>query len=425
MLTTLPAARSPFSLSRLEEIARTSQLVVRNSRKFSPAHFLFILLKSACSGQASFNQLAMSLEKTGLPAMSKQGVHKRINRRAVAFLLGVVKELLENHSADALVEFERAGFNRILVEDSSTLRLPKSNAELFPAHGNANGTTAGVKCNLCYDMLSQNPVSFELYRATEQDRAIGKETLVHARKGDLIMRDMGYFDLREFTYLESVGAYWLTRLPLTVNLVISSGEALETCLEKASGNEIDREVVVGKLEHRCRLVAVRADKQTAEKRRRERRAKAKELGKTASRAALIRDGWHLMLTNLPTERINVDTLAKLYRARWAIEIQFRAWKQSLQMSAALNRRSNKWHLEALVISAMIVALMGLKQMAVYARKVSLEKLSPEKIADWISGDILTKQSIVHLFTDPPDLRHVQRDTRLRKSAVNQGLRALS
>ena len=425
MLTTLPTARSPFSISRLEKIARNSQLVVRNSRKFSPAHFLFILLKSVCSGKASFNQLAMSLEKRGLPAMSKQGVHKRINRYAVSFLLGVVKELLTNHSADVLAEFESAGFTRILVEDSSTLRLPKTNAELFPAHGNGSGTTAGVKCNLCYDMLSQNPVSFDLYCATEQDRVIGKETLAQARKGDLVMRDMGYFDLSEFSYLEGVGAYWFTRVPLSVNLVSSSGDTLEACLENASGNEMDCEVVAGKEGHRCRLVAVRADKQTTEKRRRERRAKARELGKNASRAALIRDGWHLMLTNLPTERISVGTLAKLYRARWAIEIQFRAWKQSLQMSSALNRRSNKWHLEALVISAMIVALMGLKQMAIYARKISLEKLSPEKMADWISEDILMQKSIANLLTDPPDLRHVQRDVRLSKSTVNQGLAALS
>jgi len=271
-------------------------------------------------------------------------------------------------------------------------------------------------------MLSQKPISFDLHRATEQDRVIGKETLAHARKGDLVLRDMGYFDLSEFAYLEGIGACWFTRVPLTVNLVTSAGESLEKLLESASGNEIDREVLVGQVGHRCRLVAVRADQQTTEKRRRERRKKARESGKTASRAALIRDGWHLMLTNLPAEQISVATLAELYRARWAIEIQFRAWKQSTRMTSTLNRKSNKWHIEALVISSMIVAL---KQMALYARKVSLEKLSPEKIADWIAEDILTRKSIGSLLTDPPDLRHVLRDTRRRKSTVIQGLVALS
>ena len=364
----------------------------------------------------------MSLGVGGAFSISKQALHKRINRYAVAFLLGVVKDLLTNHSAHVLAEFKSSGFTRILVEDSSTLRLPKSNADLFPAHGNASGQTAGVKCNLCYDMLSQKPISFDLHRATEQDRVIGKETLAHARKGDLVLRDMGYFDLSEFAYLEGIGACWFTRVPLTVNLVTSAGESLEKLLESASGNEIDREVLVGQVGHRCRLVAVRADQQTTEKRRRERRKKARESGKTASRAALIRDGWHLMLTNLPAEQISVATLAELYRARWAIEIQFRAWKQSTRMTSTLNRKSNKWHIEALVISSMIVAL---KQMALYARKVSLEKLSPEKIADWIAEDILTRKSIGSLLTDPPDLRHVLRDTRRRKSTVIQGLVALS
>ncbi len=105
------------------------------------------------------------------------------------------------------------------------------------------------------------------------------------------------------------------------------------------------------------------------------------MGKTAISAALARDGWHLMLTNLPTERIGVATLAGLYRSRRAVEIQFRAWKQSMHIAAALNRKSNKWHIEALVYGSMIVALMGLKQMAIFASQVGLAVLSPEKIMD--------------------------------------------
>jgi len=58
------------------------------------------------------------------------------------------KDLLADHSADVLAEFKSSGFTRILVEDSSTLRRPKANADLFPAHRNASGSTAGVKCNL-------------------------------------------------------------------------------------------------------------------------------------------------------------------------------------------------------------------------------------------------------------------------------------
>ena len=367
----------------------------------------------------------MSLGGLATLGMSKQAVHKRFNKFAIAFLLQVISDLLTNHCSDALDEFSRSGFKRILVEDSTTLRLPKANAELFPAHGNSSGSTAGVKCDLCYDLLSQQPIAFDLHRATEQDRTIGKETLALARKDDLLLRDMGYFDLSEFAYLEGIGAFWFTRLPLTVNLVSTSEISLETLLKNALGNQIDMDVFVGEVRHKCRLVAVRADKQTAEKRRRDRRSKAHELGKTASSAALERDGWHLMLTNLPPERISVATLAGLYRSRWAVEIQFRAWKQSVHIATALNRKSSKWHIEALVCGSMIVALIGLKQMAIYARQVGLAILSPEKIMDWITTDILGRKDPEELAADPPELRYVQRDVRTRKSTVIQGIAALS
>ncbi len=357
--------------------------------------------------------------------MTRQGVFKRVNKFAVAFLIQVISDLLSNHSADVLEEFSRSGFKRILVEDSSALRIPEANAKLFPAHGNANGSTAGVKCDLCYDLLSGQPVSFDLHRATEQDRTIGKETLALARKDDLFLRDMGYFDLSEFAYLEGIGAFWFTRVPLSVNLVSVTEIPLEKLLENARGNQIDVEVFAGGVRHKCRLVAVRADKQTAGKRRRERHKKARQLGKTASSAAVARDGWHLMLTNLPTERIGVATLAGLYRSRWAVEIQFRAWKQSLHIAAALNRKSNKWHIEALVYGSMIVALMGLKQMAIFASQVGLAVLSPEKIMDWITGDIPSCKNIEKIAAIPPDLDHVRRDVRDRKSTVIQGLAALS
>ena len=43
-----------------------------------------------------------------------------------------------------------------------------------------------------------------------------------------------------------------------------------------------------------------------------------------------------MLTNLSREQADVSQLAAIYRARWAVEIQFRAWKQALNLGKALN-----------------------------------------------------------------------------------------
>ncbi len=42
---------------------------------------------------------------------------------------------------------------------------------------------------------------------------------------------------------------------------------------------------------------------------------------------------------------------------------------------------------------MIVALMGLKQMAIFTSQVGLAVLTPEKIVDWITDDIPSCKNI--------------------------------
>ncbi len=65
-------------------------------------------------------------------------------------------------------------FGRVLVQDSSQQKLPKSNHEHFPAHGNGKSVTAGVKVDLALDLLSGRALFCVRHSATEQDRTLGK-----------------------------------------------------------------------------------------------------------------------------------------------------------------------------------------------------------------------------------------------------------
>jgi len=116
--------------------------------------------------------------------------------------------------SSGLPEENLGGIFRILVEDSSGQTMPTANAEPFPAHGNRHGSSAGVKFDFAYDMLSGEVASRSLPSATEQDKTIGKEFVAMVKENDLVLRDMGYFSLAEFVEIERRRAYWLTRLPL-------------------------------------------------------------------------------------------------------------------------------------------------------------------------------------------------------------------
>jgi len=139
----------------------------------------------------------------------------------------------------------------------------------------------------------------------------------------------------------------------------------------------------------------------------------------------MRDGWHLMLTNPSKEQADVSQLAAIYRARWAVEIQFRAWKQALNLGKALNRKSNEHHLQGLVLAGMIAHQLGMRIAQRIGNAVGRAKLSYEKLYDLLAMRLIKAKNLEELDTFDPDRRHVERDKRTRKSPIESGILALT
>lgn len=282
-----------------------------------------------------------------------------------------------------------------------------------------------MKIDFAFDLLTGSIVSHSPQAATEQDKTIGKEFIIEVRRGDLVLRDMGYFSLSEFTEIELREAWWLTRLPLTTGVMLDDGRGLEKYLKSFRGNIIDLDVIAGEQGKKCRLIAIRAAPEVAAARRAERRKKARDCGKTPCPKGLVRDNWHLMLTNLSKAQADVSQLAAVYRARWAVEIQFRAWKQALNLSKALNRKSGEHHLQALVLAAMIAHQLGMRIAQRIGNLIGRAKLSYEKLYDLLAVRLIIARDLEDLTAFDPDPRHVKRDKRTRKSPVESGFLALT
>jgi hypothetical protein len=427
MLHTFPASRPLITLPDFDQIAKETGFFTRDSSKMDASKFVQTLISAAVSGKASYNQIASDLgNKTGNP-MSRQAMAERFENDACpSFMTAVHLRIMEAHFQPATATLKGSKIKRLVVEDSSGQAMPKSNAHDFPAHGNGHGQTAGVKIDFAYDFLSGEVLSHTLNRATEQDKTIGKETLVSIRKGDLVLRDMGYFSLSEFTYIEQLGASWLTRLPLSVGVCLENGTPLEKLLKKsAKTGVIDRIVEVGSEKTKCRLVAIRAEEKVGNRRRRTRRQEAKKKGKVPCPKGLVRDGWHIMLTNLDGEEFCANQLASIYRVRWGIEIQFRAWKQSTNLEAALNRTTRENHMIVLVLGAMIAHLLGMCIGRIYTSEIGLHRLSFEKLYDVLATHHLQARCCEDILDFRADLRHVSRDKRRREIPFTAGLVALT
>ncbi len=137
------------------------------------------------------------------------------------------------------------------------------------------------------------------------------------------------------------------------------------------------------------------------------------------------DHRHLMLTNLDPDQASAAQLAEIYRARWAVEIQFRAWKRSLNLTGALNRKSGEHHMQALVLAAMIAHQLGMRMARLIGTQVGRARLSDEKLYDDLVDYLLKIRSLVNLDEFDPDFRHIKRDKRKRKSPIESGIPALT
>lgn len=378
------------------------------------------MLKASVTGKASFNQLAMSLGGIEPRSLSRQGLHKRVDQTATAFMNRVVGEALSLRWRQAVEgPGMLSGFRRVIVEDSSQRALPASNHEHFPAHGNASGKTAGAKFDFCFDLKTGEPLDASLHLATTQDREIGPDLVDTVRRGDLVLRDMGYYSAREFGRIEQLEAFWLSRLPATTGALDSRGASLEARLRKTRLKRVEFQARLGKSGHRARLIAVRAEKHVADQRRRKRREAARRQGREPSADTLLRDGWHIMVTNIPERKTNSATLFKMYAQRWQIEIIFRAWKQSDRTAAALRRRSNPFHLECLMLASLLHLVLTMKVAGLVAAAATGLMASIEKLADSLASHITAIHHLSEFHLWSPDPRHISLDRRNTRSNLYQ------
>ena len=410
-----PSISSLIPADTLDRIARSSGLVARSSHKFSATAFVIALLGSVSRGASSLNHIAVGLAGFAPQPMSRQAVAGRLSEKSSDFLAGVVSSAVARRCSRATASLRGGPFGRVLVEDSTVVSMFKGNAAAFPNNGNGRVDTAGCKLDLVTDLLSGDALAARFTAAREPDQALASEILEHCREGDLVLRDMGYFCFHALDDIDTRGAYWMSRLPAGVSLRDTRGRPLLDMLGGAKRKRIDVWVEIGtRTPLRCRLVATRLDEERAAANRRHRRSEARRRGKTPKKEALLRDGWSLVVTNVPKDELVAAKVWHLYAQRWSIEIGFRAAKQSSNAARALGHKSSEHHVKALVLAASLMMVLGMK---VYARLRPAPEddrgVSLEKVCDAFAEYILRRNRDTLDVPFEPDPRHLAHDKRRR------------
>ena len=406
-------------LPDLDRLAVQSGLIVRQSRKFSAQGFLLTLLKAVSTGHASFGQMAAHLGQSETRSLSRQALHQRMNPPVIAFLQSVLQRVMDPGAGTTAAD-GTLPFPRILLEDSTQFRMHPKNHPSFRAVANNSGATAGAKVDVVKDLISGQMLMQREVEAHVQDRTLGPSLLPMVEPGDLVLRDMGYFDVAAFVEIEAKQAFWLSRLHGQASVALEDGSALENRLASTKADALELKVTLTRQAHPTRLIAVRASPEVAARRRQAKKDKRKRNGTRPSKQALAREDWNILVTNIPMEKCSADELVRLYRQRWDIEIHFRAWKQSLHMHQALHRITNRIHLHSLILAAMIFSAMAVRINGLIVKRRLRTQTSVEKLFGWLSMRLRMLQTLSAKLSFDPRQFHCCK--RKRKSLKQQGHR---
>lgn len=368
-----------LSTKVIRNYARLCEFEKRAARKIPPELFLSLFLNESINANPSYNDLAARLESdTGISA-SKQAICQRVNDYCVEFMKKILSHMM-NIKFSKKLSLSESKYGRILVQDSTIVRLPQRLLEDYSGVGSAGPKACNARIQVIYDLKKSNFISFSIDPYSKNDFIAAKE--LKLKENDLVLRDRGYLTADEIKRHVDMQADCIYRHKKTLNYIDpKTGEIIDliSLLEK-HGN-IDKEVFLNNDERTaCRIVAVPVKEETANIRRM--KLKKESNGHKPSNENLKLMSWTIFVTTIPKSKMSFDELLKIYGLRWRIEILFKTWKSNMNFARIHN--VSKCQLEVL-LTARFMAIVLITQLIFkpltlcikkkYKRDVSLIKMT--------------------------------------------------
>lgn len=324
-----------FEEIELEEPARQSGFVQRKPKKITPLLFLQAAIVLVSQSAVSLSRWAALLGVLGDMRLAKQSLWERINQGAVEFLQQILAVVIGQRVGGSCQPVPEAlkVFKRVLIQDSTVIKLTAKLAAIFPGSSNQRGAKNGqLKIQAIYELLSQRFVSFGLSGFTRNDQAAACDVVPLIQPGDLVVRDLGYFVMESFQRIAQAGAFFLSRIRLDTTLHDPSTDKEFNVLGQLRRyGQLDQQVRLGSQRLPVRLVAIQLPPEVAaERRRKAKQNRDKRCKPNARTLALL--SWAIFITNVPHKVCSAKTVAQIYSLRWRIETIFKVWKSHFRIT---------------------------------------------------------------------------------------------
>lgn len=319
--------------------------MVQRKSKITAKKFLqFLLFDHFQQSMPSLQQHALSLyDETGMP-VSKQAVDKRFNDRALSFVEKLLEIFVHHQFASKQLPSNLSHrFSSIKVMDSTEFKLPDHFAEDFPGYSACNALACAA-IQLEYDVLSRKVHCLSLGNARQSDKTFADQRMHLIEKGDLILRDLGYYNINSYLEIEQRQAFYVSRLKPQIAVYEKKGDDYIVLpwsdilkrIEKNRIDHFDEWVYIGREQkHPVRLLAWALPEQEQQKRLKKKRDKKG----TIRKEDIVWSRLNVMITNISWDEVGAEQIYQLYKIRWQVELVFKIWKSILHIDASRKMRT--------------------------------------------------------------------------------------
>jgi hypothetical protein len=282
----------------------------------------------------SYNQMAIEAKSVHKVDISKQGIDQRFNESALKYIQSLLSKVLTTQVSQFIDIGWLNLFNRVNVKDSSKFDLPSKLKDMLPGFG-GSASEAGACIQYEFELKTGHINDLTITPANRPDSKDALATMGSVMKGDLTIRDLGYFVLKYFATAEKAEAFFLSRLHAKINVYVMKGNDFEELnfvqlyhmMKKNHIDRLEKEVYIGKDEKLpVRLIIELMPDEVFNLRMQKVNKNNKKKGYQTSKDYSNRARFNLFISNIPLKKIDGEDLAKIYKIRWQIELVFKIWK---------------------------------------------------------------------------------------------------
>jgi len=263
-------------------------------------------------------------EKASKKEIAESSWYMRFTPELVEFLKVCVTHAIEQlaFEQNKVLSEKLAKFKDVLIQDSTIIRLHKSLAKKWPA-ARSKTVAAGVKVGMLVSAVANSPKSIGIYAETTNE--LKTLRIGPWIKDRILLIDLGFYKHQLFAKIKENEGYFVSRLkgsadPLIVdvyntcpgNSIDVKGKYLSEILPKLKRQVLDVEVEISfKIPNYNGKSKTRTDT---------------ERFRLVAVYNIDEEKYHVYLTNISNDDLTPQDVAKLYGARWDIELIFKELK---------------------------------------------------------------------------------------------------